>query len=79
MQSESPSSRPLHHVFVDLDNLKASKDRPKKEKTLPTFARSSLGKTASDEASVSVVAELREAGHVVIDSKGIVTYHLGSE
>ena len=37
---------------------------------------SHLGKKLTDAEAVSVTSLLRQAGHLVIDDKGKVTYHL---
>jgi hypothetical protein len=58
-----------------LNNLRKSvKNRPKREATLLSHAKSSLGKGASDRDGQKVVAELRNAGHLKIDDKGAVSY-----
>lgn len=57
---------------------KSEKNRPKKEKTLVSHARSLNGKDKPEaEASAArVVAELKKVGYLEIDDKGTVTYRL---
>jgi hypothetical protein len=55
---------------------KSPKNRPKKQKTLVSHAKSSLGKTATDKQGEAVVEELRKAKKLTIDEKGAVIYRL---
>jgi hypothetical protein len=55
---------------------KSPKNRPKKQKTLVSHAKSSLGKSATDKQGEAVVEELRKAKKLTIDEKGAVTYRI---
>jgi hypothetical protein len=58
-----------------LDGLrKSGKSRPKKEKTLVTYAQSLIGKDQSVDLVKNAMEELQNAGHIEIGDKGTVGY-----
>ncbi len=68
--AESPFDRAVAHLSRNASN------RPKKQATLVSHFRSMLGKDATDAAAQALVEQLRTAGHLSIDAKNAVTYHL---
>jgi hypothetical protein len=72
----APPSSPSAMAAM-LKNLRAyPDDRPKRKATLIRFVKAQLGKQATEEMAVDIVEELRQAGHLDINEKGAVTYHL---
>ncbi len=58
---------------------KTSTNRPKSRKTLVRYVVTHLGNGTTDAQAESVVENLSQAGHVVADSKGSLTYWLESK
>jgi hypothetical protein len=55
---------------------KASTTRPRNNKKLVSFLVAHLGHKITEAEALDVVEYLSQAGHLVIDEKGTVTYHL---
>jgi hypothetical protein len=51
-------------------------NRPKKKKTLLSHLKSTLGKDATEADAVKLLGMLLQAGHLRIDAKDAVTYHV---
>ena len=72
--SKAGASEAMDLVLARL--RKNSSARPKKEKTLLSHIKSMLGNGATDAEAASVLTELCTAGHVRIDDKAGLSYHL---
>lgn len=72
------NSKPSSPEEKLLSNLrKAEKSRPKKRNSLITRVLEILGKNKSGQEAGQLVDLLERQGHIRIDDKGNVTYHLG--
>lgn len=60
-----------------LEHLKKNpNNRPKREKTLASYLKNLLGKTATEAEVEKLTLDLKTRGHVKSTDKGAVTYHL---
>jgi hypothetical protein len=74
-ETQAPSlheraTRVLEHL------RKASTTRPRNSKKLVSFLVAQLGHKITEAEAVSLVESLSQAGHLAINEKGTVTYHL---
>lgn len=63
-------TRSLEHLRKNLNH------RPKRQKTLASSLLAFAGKTATEKSITALIAKLRKGGHLSIDDKNAVTYHL---
>ena len=55
---------------------KNTKNRPKRNRTLESHLLDHFGKGATAEAITTLIERLKQDGHISIDEKGAVSYHL---
>jgi hypothetical protein len=72
--STAPSEDLVARVLVHLG--KNPTNRPKRKKTLVSHLRAFSGKMATEADVMDLVEKLRKAGHLSIDDKEAVTYHV---
>lgn len=53
-----------------------TKNRPKRNRTLESHLLAHFGKGATTEAITTLIERLQQDGHISIDEKGAVSYHL---
>ena len=68
--SKEVVTRALEHLRKNLNH------RPKRKKTLASHLRGIAGKTAGESDILCLIEQLRTAGHISLDAKDAVTYHL---
>jgi hypothetical protein len=68
--NEALMTRVLERLRKNVNN------RPKRKKTLLSHLKSQLGKDATDADAAKFLEALRKGGHLSIDDKDAVTYHL---
>jgi len=68
--SKAEMERALNHLRKNTSN------RPKKLQTLEKHLRHLCGPNATEEHVARIIARLKKAGHITLDEKNAVTYHV---